>query len=431
VIAAAAVASLSMLATACGGGSSAAGTGKDSSGKPVTITYWSWMPGTEETAKAFNKTHKDVQVTFSLIPAGGSGGYDKLAKGVKAGNAPDVVNVEYQAVPDLVTQGLLKDQSDLLGRTVKDNFPQSVQDLVTLGGKTWTTPYDVAPQIFYYRSDLFKKYGIEVPTTWAGFKTAAAKVKKADSKAHIAAFWGDDVATWGGLVQQAGGTWYGTSGDAWKVDMTNAATQKVASYWKGMVKDDLVVNQTGWTPEWTKGLTDGTTLGYISAAWGAGGLKTTVPKESGKWSAAPIPNWGTAASGSVGGSSFAISKDSKKADAAAEFITWATTTTAGVKARMSLGTSSALPADPKLRDTAKASFDTAFFGGQDLYSLAGAQVDTIQAGWIWSPVHNTTSQTLVTELGKAKTTGDFYAAFEAGQKAAEKQVTERGLTLAK
>ena len=107
---AAAAACLALLTTACGGqDKSEAGTG--SAEQPVEITYWSWMPGTKEMTAEFNRTHKNIKVTFSEIPAGLNGGYDKLAKAVKAGNAPDVVNVEYQALPDLVTQGLLRDST--------------------------------------------------------------------------------------------------------------------------------------------------------------------------------------------------------------------------------------------------------------------------------------------------------------------------------
>lgn len=412
-------------ATACGGGDSEV----KADGKPVEISYWSWMPGTKETAEAFNKTQKDIKVTFSEIPAGQSGGYDKLAKGVKAGNAPDVMNVEYQALPDLVTQGLVADSSELLGDTVEKS-PKQVQQLVTLGGKQWAAPFDAAPQIMYYRKDLFEKNKIEVPKTWDQYKQAAEKIKKADPKARITSFWSDDVATWAGLSQQAGAKWYAAKGDAWKVSINDAATTKVAGYWGDLVKNDLVFNHKAWSPESTKASADNHVYTRIGASWSAGALKAEQTKQSGKWASVALPNWGTAATGMVGGSSFAISKDSEKAEAAAEFINWATTSKEAVKARLSLGTSSALPADEKLRDTAKASFDTAYFDGQDVYATASAEVKKIPAGWIWSPVHNATAIKLTTALAAAKG-GGYAAAFDQGQATAEKLITDRGLKLAK
>jgi multiple sugar transport system substrate-binding protein len=428
---AATAACLALLATACGGqDQSEAGAG--TADKPVEITYWSWMPGTKELAAEFNRTHKDIKVTFSEIPAGLNGGHDKLAKAVKAGNAPDVINVEYQSLPDLVTQGLLRDSTAELGEAVEGYAPESVRGMVTLGGKTWAAPYDVGPQTFYYRKDLFATYGVDVPKTWEEFEAAAEKVKTASKgKARILDFWGDDVATWAGLSQQAGARWYGSSGDAWKVDMTDDSTKKVAGYWKNLVDKDLVLNHKAWSPEATKAVTDSRAIALLGASWSAGGIRTTYPEQAGKWAEAPLPHWGTPATGAVGGSSFALSKDTKKARAAAEFAIWATTDKAAVKSRLAAGTSSGLPAAEDLRATAKESFDASFFGGQDIYETAGSQVPLIAEGWMWSPVHNSTSMTLQTELGKAQRTGEFWPAFQAGQRAAEKSITDRGLKLAK
>ncbi|MFD6419734.1 ABC transporter substrate-binding protein [Streptomyces sp. NPDC060194] len=430
----AAVASLAVLATACGGGDGDTAADKGGTGsadRPVAITYWSWMPGTKEMAAAFNASHPDIEVTFAEIPAGLNGGYDKVAKAVKAGNAPDVVNVEYQALPDLVTQGLLRDSSAELGASVKEYAPESVRNLVTLGGRTWAAPYDVGPQTLYYRTDLFEKYGVEVPKTWAEFETAAKKVKAASKgKARLLDFWGDDTATWAGLAQQAGAKWYGSKGDAWTVDIAGPATRKVADYWKRLVQDDLVLNHKAWSPEATKAVTDAKAIALLGASWSAGSVKTTYPGQAGKWAEAPLPHWGTPATGAVGGTAFAVTKDSAKAAAAAEFITWATTDQAAVKARLAAGTSSGLPAAEALRDTAKSTFDASFFGGQDIYAVAGAQVENIAEGWSWSPVHNSTTMTMQAEFGKAQKNGEFWAAFEAGQTAAEKAIEDRGLKLA-
>ncbi|MFJ8254128.1 ABC transporter substrate-binding protein [Streptomyces sp. NPDC094466] len=427
--AAASLVALGLLATACAGGGEDSRAGTGTSADPVEITYWSWMPGTKETAAAFNRTHKNIRVKFAEIPAGAAGGYDKLAKGVKASNGPDVMNVEYEAIPDLVTQGLLADSSELLGGTVKTQ-PEQVQSLVTLGGKQWAAPFDIAPQVMYYRKDLFEKHKIDVPTTWAEYETAAQKIKKADPRARITSFWGDEAATWAGLAQQAGAKWYGTKGDAWKISINDAATMKVADYWGDLVRKDLVFNQKAWSPESTKATADDRVYTRLGASWLAGVLKTEQPKQEGDWASAALPGWGDGKTGMVGGSAFAIVKDSKKAEAAAEFIKWATTSSKAVEARLSQGTSSVLPADEKLRETAKASFDTKFYGGQDIYATASEQVSHIAAGWVWSPVHNATSIDLVSALANADD-GDFAAAFDRAQATAEKLINDRGLSLAK
>ncbi|MFI9832201.1 ABC transporter substrate-binding protein [Streptomyces sp. NPDC051913] len=423
----AAVAALGLLATAtaCGGDDSSDAA---SDGKPVTLTYWTWTLGAQSTVDEFNRTHKDIKVNFTEIP-GGTEGYSKLANAVKADNAPDVATIEYQMVPEFASQGNLIDSTKYAGETVKSKFPESVQSLVTFGGKTWTVPYDVAPQLYYYRTDLFKKYGIEVPKTWDEFKAAAEKVKKQDKNVRLASMPKSDPALLAALSWQAGGKWFATEGDAWKPAVNDAATKKVAAYWDGLVDDGLVQSFAGWSPEETKARADGKTLSYLGASWSAGGMKTSMPDLAGKWAAAPIPNWGTAASGNYGGTSYGVLKGSDQAEAATEFITWLTTNKAGVEARLAdlESPSSALPANPEMREVAAARFDTAYLNGQDLYALASEQVDTIVPGWTWGP----NQMDVYTAVQDTTAKSGFTAGVEAGQQKAESGITDRGLKLAK
>ncbi|WP_330309298.1 MULTISPECIES: extracellular solute-binding protein [unclassified Streptomyces] len=418
--------SLAMFATACGGddGSDKAGT----AAKPVTLTYWGWSLGAQQVADEFNKTHKDIKVKFSAI-TGGPDGYAKITNAIKAGNAPDVVGIEYPQLPEFASQGMLEDISGEVGDTVKAKFSQSIQDRVTLGGKTWAVPYDATPNLLYYRKDIFKKAGVAVPTTWDEYKAAAKKIKKADKNVRIGDWANDDPALLPALAWQAGAKWYGTEGDAWKVGINDAASKKVADYWQGLVDDDLVATAGFTSPEFTKARNDGTVASYIGASWSAGGQMTAFPKQSGKWGIAPLPNWGTAASGMYGGTSYAVPKGTKHVEAAAEFAAWAATTPAAVKARLSkLETpSSALPANAELRDVAAGVFDDqGYFGGDDVYKIAGAAADTIVPDWTWGPVQTATN-TAITDASSKGTVAD---GLKAGQSAAEKAIKDRGLNLA-
>ena len=273
------VAALGLLATACGGDGGS--TDAKSNGKPVTISYWTWTLGAKATADEFNRTHKDIQVKFTEIPSS-TEGYSKLANAVRAGNAPDVATIEYQMVPEFASQGNLVDLTDLAGDTVKEKFPEPIQNLVNFGGKTWTVPFDAAPQLYYYRTDLFKKYGIEVPKTWDEFRTAAAKVKKQDKSVRLASMPKSDPALFAALSWQAGGKWFSTEGDAWKPAVDDAGSKKVAAYWDGLIKDDLVQTFTGWSPEETKARIEGKTLSFLGASWSAGGMKTSLPGPRGQ-----------------------------------------------------------------------------------------------------------------------------------------------------
>ncbi|WP_369146000.1 ABC transporter substrate-binding protein [Streptomyces sp. R44] len=412
--------------TACGGG------GDDTANKPngpVTITFWGWAKGSKDVVDAFNASHTDIQVKFEEIPSGNAGGYAKISNAVKAGNAPDLVSIEYAALPEFVSSGALQDIGDQFTEADRAKLlPQSVE-LTTLGGKSWAVPFDAAPQAFFYRKDLFAKYKVEVPTTWDAFKKAAEQVKKADAKARIATFFPDDPATFEAQVWQAGGQWFKAENDTWKINTTDPATTKVTAYWQGLLDADLVHKDASFSPEWVGSLKNGTTVGYLGASWGAGVLKGNVPEMGGKWAVAPIPTWDSKpASGMLGGTSFAVTKDSRQKAAAVTFAEWMSTTEAGVKARIASGTSSAFPAAASLRPVAKKAFDASFYSGQDIYTLFEAAGASINPGWSWGPTSGTTNTAIKDAFGKLAKGGPSIAdAVKAGHDATVAELTKRGL----
>ncbi|MFG3346799.1 ABC transporter substrate-binding protein [Streptomyces sp. NPDC048018] len=414
------------LLTACGG--SGDDTGKGSANGPVTITFWGWAKGSKDVVDAFNASHDDIRVTFEEIPSGTAGGYAKISNAVKAGNAPDLVSVEYSSLPEFVSSGALQDiGGEFTEQDRAKLLPQTVE-LTTLGGRTWAVPFDAAPQAFYYRKDLFAKYRVPVPRTWDEFRSAAEQVRKADARARIATFFPDDPTTFEAMAWQAGAQWFKAENDTWKIDTTDPATTRVAAYWQGLLDADLVHKNASFSPEWTGSLKNGTTIGYLGASWGAGVLKGTLPEQSGKWAVAPMPNWGTPASGMLGGTSFAVTRDSEKKAAAVEFAEWMATTEAGVKARIASGTSSAFPAATSLRPVAKSVFDASYYGGQDIYALfeeAGASID---GKWAWGPTTGTTNTTIKDHFGKITRGGPGITdAIKAGHDATVAELGKRGL----
>ncbi|WP_329376505.1 sugar ABC transporter substrate-binding protein [Streptomyces sp. NBC_01351] len=423
----AAAVSLALLTSACAGSDSATSSAAKDDGKPVTITYWTWTSGAEAAAAAFNKTHTDIQVQFSQIP-GGADGYSKISNAIKAGDAPDVATIEYSMVPEFASQGYLEDLTATSGKLVKESFPAGVQNLVTFGGKTWSVPFDATPQVYFYRKDLFEKYGVTVPKTWDEYRAAAEKIKAADPKARIGSF-PTDTPLEAALSWQAGSKWFQIKDEAWKPEINDAPSQKVAAFWEGMLKDDLVFNHGAGTPEENKSKADGTSVSILGASWTAGGMISAMPDLKGKWGVAPVPHWGTPASGMYGGTSFAVTKGSKHTKAAAEFIKWVTTDPAAMEARIGAlkNPSSALPANPAMAAVAAKAFDTSYFDGQDLYKLTGDQIPTIVPGWTWGPVWGKVNADFKDEAAKNGLANGLVKAQESAQAAIE----SRGLKLAK
>jgi len=412
---------------------SACGSGDEtdtSAGKgPVTITFWGWAKGTQEVVDAFNASQRDVRVNFQEIPSGNAGGYAKISNAVKAGNAPDVFNVEYPQLPDFVSRGAVQDIGEHVSDGLKSKYLPQAMRMTTLGGTTWALPLDVAPQTFYYRKDVFEKAKITAPPkTWDDFRADAEKIKKAVPDARIATFFPDDPSTFEAMAWQAGAQWFKAETESWKVGFQDQATNKTAAYWQKMIDDDLVQVAPSFSQQWTASLQKNQTVGYLGASWGAGVLGSTLPDQSGKWAAAPMPTFdGAPASGMLGGTTFAVSKDSKKAEAAVKFAEWATTTEDGIKARISTGTSSAYPAAPALVPIAKGTFKSTLFGDQDLYGMFQDGAKSIRADWAWGPVMGTTNNSLKDSFAKVHDGSDIMTAVRGAETATKKELDNRGI----
>ena len=418
--------------SACGS-SSGAKTTTDAAAakKPVTISYWSWTGNSQAVVDEFNKTHTDVHVDFTQIPTGTGGGYQKIFDAIKAGTAPDIFNCEYQALPDFASQGDLQDLTASITPALKAGVATQAWNMSTLGGETWSVPFDFEPTVLYYRKDLFKKYGLTVPTTWAQYQADAQKLKAADPKAALAEVSPDDQSFLEALAWANGAQWFTTQGSSWKVNLDDAPTQQVTAYWQhligaGLVKQQLLANTTTITAD----LKNNLVLTQIAATSNASNLVTTLPSESGDWAIAPLPSFnGQASTGMQGGSSIAVTKSSKQLAADMEFATWYATNADAAKTKLGTNGPSLSFAAPTNEAAAAKLFNTSYFGGQDVYGLFSTVTKSVNPNWVWGPVQTDTNAVLKSEFAKVVTGGTFAAGLQAGQTQTLSDMKARGLSV--
>ena len=84
---------------ASGGASSDAASCEPADGD-VTLTFTSWIPGIEDAVAAWNEQNPDIQVEVQTGPNGNSGTYQNFFNQLEAGNAPDLGQIEYDALPN-------------------------------------------------------------------------------------------------------------------------------------------------------------------------------------------------------------------------------------------------------------------------------------------------------------------------------------------
>jgi multiple sugar transport system substrate-binding protein len=311
----------------CGSSSSS-----DNAGGPVTLTYVNWDGGMQAVVDQWNKDNPNIQVKLSKPSGTGYTLYNKLITNNKAGTNPDITEVEYQALPALISNKVVVPIDQYVG-DLSSEFDKASLSQVQFEGKTYGVPQNICPMVFFYRKDIFDKLGLKPPTTWAEYAADAATIHQANAKQFIGNFTAVDAGWFAGLAQQAGGNWWTTSGTSWTVGIDDPATKKVADYWNNLIQQGVVSPEPNWSPQWNTDMNNGTLVGWVGAQWGPNQLPSIAKDTAGKWVAAPLPAWnaGDQTVGIWGGETEAVTANSKHPAEAAKFVKWMNSSAEGVK----------------------------------------------------------------------------------------------------
>jgi multiple sugar transport system substrate-binding protein len=288
---------------------------------PVTLSYWSDSTNIDKVVKLWNGSHPDIQVKLT-DPGGKDEIVAKLLAANRGGDAPDMADVEYAHLSQLVVGGGAMDITKYVEDSM-DAFADATRANVTLDDAIYAVPLDVGPMMMIYRKDVLDKLEIAVPSTWEDFAAAAASVRTKAPDAYLAQFSPENTLFFAGMCQQAGATWWSVNDGEWTVNIDGPESRAVARYWQDLVDRDLVSTELDWTPAWSTALNKGTILTGPMAVWGVGSVDSLAPKTAGKWAVAPVPSWGGSdVVGHYGGSASVITASSRHPEQAAEFLLW-------------------------------------------------------------------------------------------------------------
>jgi multiple sugar transport system substrate-binding protein len=292
-----------------------------SDGGPVRVSVWAWYPEFKGVVDAFNAAHKDIQVDWTNVGTGPDQ-YAKLKTAFTAGTgAPDVAMVEFQQIPTFVILDALVDMGQYGANEDEDLYAEWAWSQATDGEKVYAIPVDGGPMALMYRKDLFDQHQIPVPTTWAEYADAAAKLKSVDPNAFVASF-ADDGGWLNGLMWQAGCRPYGYSQaearDRVKIDLTAPECEKVIEFYGDLVDRELMATDPFFTADSAAALDSGKYWTWAAAGWTPGYVAGSLENTAGKWAVAPMPQWtaGADEQGDWGGSTFTVTKQAKNPEAA-------------------------------------------------------------------------------------------------------------------
>lgn len=146
------------------------------------ITFWhSFTQGQrldviQATADQFMEENPGVKITIETFSWGDF--YTKWTTGLASGNVPDMSTALPGHVVEMMDAEALVTVDDLIDEIGRDRFSESSLSEGEKDGSCYSLPLYSHAQVMWYRKDLLKEAGLEVPKTWKEFAEAAKALTK-------------------------------------------------------------------------------------------------------------------------------------------------------------------------------------------------------------------------------------------------------------
>ena len=133
---------------------------------------------------AFEKKYPNVTIQFSAIP---NDSYQAAKSSRLTAGTVDIMVADPMQLPSYVSKSSESNDAlsadyglflDLSNQPFMKNFTPSLLKAIAYNGKQYTVPTGVSYYTgVFYNEDMFKKYGLSVPTTWDQFVALNTKLK--------------------------------------------------------------------------------------------------------------------------------------------------------------------------------------------------------------------------------------------------------------
>jgi multiple sugar transport system substrate-binding protein len=368
----------------------------------VNLSMWAWTLKMQLEIDLFEKANPDIKVQW--VNAGqGLAQYAKMRTALKAGiGMPDVVQVTYQMIPSFQIVDALVDLTPYGADKLRDTFVAFAWQQSSVKGGVYGIPWDSGPVGLIYRQDLFDKYRITPPATWDEFAETAARLNSDAPDVFLTNTMLNNAAWMWGSMWQAGSRPFEVDGQNVRISVNNEAARKWAAYWQRLIETKVVEARPAFTTEWYTAYDLGRYATWFIAAWGPAFLSQFAKNSAGRWRVAPPPLWqaGNYVSANMGGSTLAVSKQSKYPEQAAKLAIWLMTDPGSVetfvKQQFLFPTRRDLLEKPQFAD-----ITSDFYGGQKINQVYIESSRHVGEAIQWSPFEDFADQQLQNEMSAA------------------------------
>lgn len=366
----------SALLAACGGSAAPAAT----SGA-VDIQFWTHDPGyikTFQAAIADAAITGDIDFDYTITPTQASAA-DTLTRAISqasaGGDGPDMIGVVIDQFPRVMKNSIagemfvdLSDIASEYGDTLLKTAPYTVD------GKLYGIESDLSVTVQYYRADVFETNGIDADglTNWDDWLAAGAELNAKTGQFVGMHPNGDNGAMFNQFLQfllQRGGSPFDEKGEL--TLESQEAIDTLTFLRKGIESKAFTQLADPYGSATAGALKDGSLAAIAMPNWyNAYGLQANVPDQAGLWRARSLPLFaeGGHAATTLGGTAFAIGKDTANSAASLELLKAVYLTPAGQLLRFT--TAGYLPTLSDLYESEDfLSYEDAYLGNQKIFEI--------------------------------------------------------------
>ncbi|WP_399552589.1 ABC transporter substrate-binding protein [Streptomyces sp. YIM 98790] len=317
--------------TACAGAGGSGGGSSD--GESINVLMVNNPPMVELqklTAEHFT-AETGIEVNFTVMPENEV--RDRISQDFsnQAGQY-DVATISNYETPIYARNGWLHELDPYLAEDedydAADILTPMQLSLTGDDGKTYAQPFYGESSFLMYRTDVFDELGLTMPEqpTWQQVADLAGQIDEAreDMKGICLRGlpgWGEVMAPLTTVVNTFGGTWFDAD---WNARLTDPEFREATRFYVDLVREhgEAGAAQAGYA-ECLNNMTQGATAMWYDATAGAGSLEADDSPVKGRIGYVPAPVEQTDSSGWLYTWAWGIQKASGNADAAWEFISWA------------------------------------------------------------------------------------------------------------
>ncbi|KFI52669.1 extracellular solute-binding protein [Bifidobacterium biavatii] len=255
---------------------------------------------------------------------------------------PDITVIEYRWLPQLAEDRLLLNLNTPSVRAAfRRQFVGDCWDAVSWRGGVYGVPCDYDTTMLFRRTDVFDRFGVETPRTWAEMMRMGAALRAQDPRMRAVAVNTLDSAPFIALLYMAGARPWSMDADGTTIQLalTSEPVRRTTAFLRDGIDQGDVLMMNFNDTEFRQMVADGLVACVLSANWFCENIVQRWPDERGLWRAALPPSFGDPSelrTAHIGGSAWTISNrvPPERRNAAAQLAFWAQTDPASIDVQL-------------------------------------------------------------------------------------------------